>query len=168
MPETDKDISAGMIKKYINTKDIIITEGGSSRQESVYRGLSALESDPPDFVLIHDGARPWVTKDIIQRVIEGTVKHGGCIPVVSTADTLKEVDKSGIILKHLKRESVFGAQTPQGFNFREIIKAHRAVSEQGLNGMTDDAEVYNFICKTVFTVAGDIKNRKITYRSDIE
>ena len=168
MPEADRDISAVMIKRYINTEDIIITEGGSSRQESVYRGLSALESDPPDFVLIHDGARPWVTKDIIQRVMEGTVKYGGCIPVVPIADTLKEVDKSGIILEHLKRESVFGAQTPQGFNFRKIIKAHRAVLEQGLNRMTDDAEVYNFICKTVFTITGDIKNRKITYRSDIE
>ncbi len=168
MPEADKDTSAGMIKRYINAEAIIITEGGSSRQESVYRGLSALESNPPDFVLIHDGARPWITKDIIQRVMEGTVKHGGCIPVIPTADTLKEVDKSGIILKHLKRESVFGAQTPQGFNFREIIKAHRAVLKQGLNRMTDDAEVYSFICKPVFTVAGDIKNRKITYRSDME
>ena len=167
IPEKDMGKVEAMLKTYTGSSGIILAKGGISRQESVYNGLERLNDNRPDFVLIHDAARPWITDDVIMRVLDGTVNHGACIPVIPIADAVKEINSEGFIVKNLSRNSIYGAQTPQGFNFEKILTAHRTVREEGLNNFIDDAEVYSELYSPVFTVAGDKRNKKITYKSDI-
>jgi 2-C-methyl-D-erythritol 4-phosphate cytidylyltransferase len=143
-----------------------LVSGGSSRQASVLAGLEALEGSGAAIVLIHDGARPWITKEVIERVMHGVEEHGAAIPVAPSTSAMKMVDESGKILRHLPRSQTVEAQTPQGFRFPEILTAHRKVFGDG-KLYIDDAEVYDKVIGPVFTVDGDPNNRKITYRSDL-
>ena len=146
--------------------DCIWIAGGESRQESVYYALLALQSRAPEYVLIHDAARPWITPELINSVLDGTKAHGACIPVVRHINAPKQVNGGGKIVGHLDRDSVVGAQTPQGFYYANIFKAHQSVRKTGRE-YPDDAEVYHTEIGGVFTVPGDPANRKITFRHDI-
>lgn len=94
--------------------------GGETRQASVRAGLEALdklpESEKPDIVLVHDGARPYVTAQVISNVVSGLEQHPGAIPAVPVADTLKR-EKDGVIDGTVPRDHLYRAQTPQGFRF---------------------------------------------------
>jgi 2-C-methyl-D-erythritol 4-phosphate cytidylyltransferase len=140
--------------------------GGVTRQESVYNALEELATAPPDIVLIHDGARPWVTPELILSVLAGTRQHGACIPVVPLTDAPKKLSSGGFITEHLDKSALANAQTPQGFTFRDILEAHRVARESG-NDYADDAEAYNRAIGAVFAVSGEPANRKITYDYDI-
>jgi len=168
VPENDMEKVEAMLKSYTDSSEIALTRGGNSRQESVYNGLELLGSYKPDFVLIHDAARPWIKRDVIMHVLNGTLAHGACLPIIPVADALKEIDTQGFVVKNISRNSVYGAQTPQGFSFEKILTAHRTVRRKGLNGFIDDAEVYSQLYSPVFTVEGDKQNKKITYKSDIQ
>lgn len=152
---------------------LIVASGGTTRQESVRRGLAAIDSDPqPDYVLIHDGARPWVTTDLIRRVIKGTCEFGACIPVIPSRDALVLVD-NGFATEHIERNRVKSVQTPQGFRFPEILDAHLAalhapISVPGENGYVDDASLYASAGHRVAVTDGDAANRKITFSIDLE
>jgi 2-C-methyl-D-erythritol 4-phosphate cytidylyltransferase len=150
---------------------IEIVPGGSSRQESVFLGLRALTQLSPEYVLIHDGARPWVSTDTIRRVAEGTRAHGACIPVLPVVDALKTIDADGFVTGHPERNGFAGAQTPQGFDFRRILTAHTraAAGRPGScsDGYVDDSHVFCEYGGSVFTVSGDAENRKITYPGDL-
>ncbi len=98
--------------------------GGSSRQDSVFKGLKALESSTTGIVLIHDAARPFVSAQIIDDVIEGA-DNGGAIPALPITDTLKFAPDKAHISKTLDRNQHFVAQTPQGFEFSAILSAHK-------------------------------------------
>ncbi|MBN1525538.1 MAG: 2-C-methyl-D-erythritol 4-phosphate cytidylyltransferase [Spirochaetales bacterium] len=149
------------------THNISFIEGGTTRQESVFLGLKALEQEQIEYVLIHDGARPWVTPLLITVVLQAAQKHNACIPVVEIPDAPKLIDKNGYIEFHHKKHTLFGAQTPQGFSFPLILQAHRQAAEIS-NLFADDAEVYSILGKGIFTVPGEISNRKITYAHDLE
>ena len=167
VPEKDTAKVETMLNSHIDNSGIVLVKGGNSRQESVYNGLKELNSKSPDFVLIHDAARPWVLTDLILRVLKGAEKYGACIPVIPIADAVKEVNSEGFLVKNLSRDSVYGAQTPQGFSFNKILAAHRAARDKGSNSLIDDAEVYSQLYSPIFTVEGDKRNKKITYKSDI-
>jgi len=145
---------------------LIWVAGGETRQESVYLALLSLEEYAPEYVLIHDAARPWVTTELIASVLEGAIRHGACIPVVAHVNAPKQIDEKGGIIAHLDRGVVVGAQTPQGFRYREIVSAHRAARQRG-RVYPDDSEVYHDAIGCVYTVPGDPANRKITYRHDV-
>ncbi len=164
------------------TPPVFFAEGGKTRQESVYRGLSALEgiygancfSGPqkhgaasPDIVLIHDGARPWISPSVITAVIENVQKHEAAVPVIPLTDTPKEIAGNGSIVRHLHRSSIVSVQTPQGFMFGKLLEAHRRAAEDGCE-YTDDAEIWARYAGTVYTCPGETGNRKITYRNDIQ
>ncbi len=155
-----------LLRHYLDIDELRLIVGGVSRQESVYKALEALLKDTPEAVLIHDGARPWVTEALIKRVLDNALKYGACIPVVPVAEAPKLVAHSGFILKDLDREQTAVAQTPQGFNFGQILEAHRAAQKAGLS-VIDDAEAYSAFIGPVFTVAGEVNNRKITFRQDL-
>ena len=140
--------------------------GGASRQDSVRLGLQALENLNPDFVLIHDAARPFVTSGIISRVIDALGAHQGVIAALPVADTLKRVS-DGLITQTCSRENLWRAQTPQGFHFKEIYHAHRAAFKQGITGLTDDASVAEWAGIAVGIVEGSEKNSKITSAEDL-
>ncbi len=137
--------------------------GGATRQESVRLGLEALTATAPDLVLIHDGARPVIGPGLIDRVIAGLKEAPGVLPVVPVIDTLKRVD--GVtVTATVSREHLVRAQTPQGFRFTEILKAHRAHAGEAL---TDDASVLERAGQRVITVAGDETNIKVTTMDDL-
>jgi 2-C-methyl-D-erythritol 4-phosphate cytidylyltransferase len=166
LPEADIPMVRELLKPYLESEQILFVGGGNSRQESVRLGLEALEEKRPRIVLIHDGARPWIDGVLISRVLEGTRKWGACIPVVDASEAPKKVGPSGLILEDLPREQYKLAQTPQGFFYSRILEAHRRVKDSP-HLFLDDAEVYAICWPGVFTVPGDRRNKKITYKEDL-
>lgn len=137
--------------------------GGKSRQQSVYLGLEALSGKHPDIVLIHDAARAFVSAEVISRVVEEVKNSGtGAIPGIPIPDTIKS-QNGGEITGTVDRGPLVLAQTPQGFPFKAIFKAHEAAS--GLN-LTDDAAVAENAGLKVSIVAGDKANIKLTVKED--
>lgn len=140
--------------------------GGETRQESVYNGLRALPSTTT-LVLIHDGARPWINENTIHAVYEKALTTGAAVPVIPSVNAIKEIDSAGRIIRSLDRSKIVGAQTPQGFRYPDILSAHRKAALDGKN-YPDDAELFAACAGDVYTVAGDLQNRKITYKEDME
>ena len=161
-----------------NCPAVHFVPGGQTRRASVYNALSLLATlDPaPAFVLIHDGARPWVSPSLIRRVIAEAAKHRAVIPLVPVTETPKEteapLDWGGgttvIIKQHLRRAFVGAAQTPQAFAFPEILAAHKRAA-RGHSGVeyTDDAEIWASFCGPVAAIPGEMENRKITFPEDM-
>lgn len=143
-----------------------LVEGGTSRQESVYRGLLQLPADSVSAVAVHDGARPWVSKELIAAVLTATETYGAAVPAIPVTDTQKEIDDTGKIIRHLVRDRIVAVQTPQGFRFDELLYAHRCAEHDG-RCYTDDSEIYAAYCGPVYICAGSRENKKITYRSDL-
>ena len=139
--------------------------GGATRQDSGLAGLEHLAAAPPDHVLIHDAARPFVDHALVDRVLAALEGAPGAVPALPVADTLK---RSGgdppAITETVARDGLWHAQTPQGFRFADILEAHRAV-EGG--GFTDDAAVAAGAGLRVALVRGSEDNFKITTREDL-
>lgn len=135
--------------------------GGATRGASVLAGLKALEDYGPDVVLIHDGARACVDEDTISRVIAALHEAKGAIAALSVTDTLK-TDTGGNALTGPARETLWRAQTPQGFRFDDILDAYRAAK----GNFTDDAAVAEAAGLAVRLVRGSEDNLKITYSQD--
>ena len=138
--------------------------GGASRQESVRRGLDALDLHKPTRVLIHDAARPFVSAAAIDRVIDALETEPGAIAAVPVADTLKR-GSEGRIAGTVDRSGLWRAQTPQGFHFDAIRAAHHAAATRA--DLTDDAAVAELAGLDVALVAGDEGNMKITTAEDL-
>jgi 2-C-methyl-D-erythritol 4-phosphate cytidylyltransferase len=166
LPPMDIPMVKKLLQPRIDTERILFVGGGKSRQESVRLGLESLWERQPYIVLIHDGARPWIDRALIDRVLEGTRKWGACIPVVDASEAPKRIEPSGLILEDLSREQFKLAQTPQGFFYRRILEAHQRAKDSS-HLFLDDAEVYAAYGSEVFTVPGDRRNKKITYREDL-
>lgn len=137
--------------------------GGASRQESGLHGLEALEDETPDYVLIHDAARPFVDHATIDRVIAALESHSAVLPAVPVADTLKR--GGAVVEATVDRQDLWRAQTPQGFRFAEILAAHR--NAVGLE-LTDDTAVAEHAGMAVALVPGNEDNFKITTREDLD
>ncbi len=136
--------------------------GGGTRQESVRLGLEALAPHSPDYVLIHDAARPLAPADMIQRVAEAlTTGAAAVVPVMPVVDALKRPEGEG--LTAVSRENLFRAQTPQGFAFDAILAAHR--NQQGQDAV-DDIAIAEIAGLKITTVSGDERNMKITAAED--
>lgn len=141
--------------------------GGALRQASVRAGLEALGSQAPDRVLIHDAARPFVDADLIDRVLGALDRHAAALPALPVTDSLKRAQGSRVT-GSLDRESLFRAQTPQGFRYDAILAAHRAAAEAREAGFTDDAGIAEWFGLDVVLVEGSEENRKLTTQEDIE
>jgi len=164
----------GLPPEGVREDRIVPVPGGDTRQKSVRAGLEAAAEHPGnspserlDVVLIHDGARPWISAALITAVLEGARRHGGCAPVVSPPDAIKSVDEAGFITFHSGRGTTLGVQTPQGFVFDRILEAHRRAASDGAVYI-DDTEIFEKYSGRVYTVPGDPRNRKITYPHDLD
>lgn len=135
--------------------------GGDTRTDSVRRALAALSPDT-DIVLIHDGARPFVSERIISDAIKSAVKYGSGIPTVAVVDSVKEVS-DGRIIGSPDRSSLMSVQTPQAFSYREIADAYSRVD----CATTDDSEIYRLAGYTPRIIRGEYTNRKITTEADV-
>lgn len=142
---------------------VIIFEGGSTRQQSVFNGLNACRNC--DFVLIHDGARPMITPDTIKKVIAMVQDKKALTVATKTIDTIKQVDENLKILKTIDRSSLYNTQTPQAFDYNLITNAHKELVGQDF---TDDAGMLEFLGHDVYVLEGDYRNIKITTQNDID
>lgn len=144
-----------------------IIEGGTQRQDSVYNALKVLHKDT-DIVLIHDAARPLVSKELIERVIDAiNPEVDGVIPAIELTDTIKWIRKNNIIGGTFNRSILRAVQTPQAFWFKRILKAYEKAYEEGIYG-TDDAFLIERYGGKVLAIKGDEKNIKITIKDDLE
>src|SRR3954470_18511450 len=140
--------------------------GGATRQASVHAGLEALAADAPDIVLIHDAARPFVTRALISRAIDAAEATGAAVPAIPITDTIKQVGASGHVEATPDRARLRIAQTPQAFRFDVILDAHRRAAQDGRNDFTDDAALAEWAGLTVATFEGDPANMKLTTPED--
>lgn len=154
-----------LIKEYDVQKVTDIVEGGDSRAQSVINGLTAL-ADDTDLVLIHDGARPLVTSDIIKDVKSTAELYGAATCVVPLKDTVKIIDEIGKVVSTPKRSSLAAVQTPQGFKLSKLKNAI-ALFNGDLSYITDDCSFLELAGEEVYTVKGSYENIKITTKEDI-
>lgn len=162
VPEEDIPESRDMLSG--SSKDILVTRGGETRQESVRNGLGL--TGEGRVVLIHDGVRPFVRPELIDRVIEGMAHAEACIPVLPLTDTIKECS-DGFVVKTIPRERTYQVQTPQAFVAATLRSEHRKASLSGACLFTDDSSLIEAAGLPVRTVDGDPYNIKITYPGDI-
>ena len=148
--------------KTLHRNDVITCAGGHSRSLSVYNGLIAAKNLSPDKVLIHDVARPAVSEDIITNIILAINEETGAAPGLPISDAIWKVS-DGEIEKTLDRNFIFRAQTPQGFPYSKILKAHEEQSDQMA---FDDVELANKIGLKVILKTGHRDNMKITTPED--
>ncbi len=151
-----------LARKFIKDENVTLVEGGAERADSVFKGLLSLGKDI-DYVLIHDGARPFVTKRIILDILKELKKHPAVICGLKCPDTLKLV-KQGFVKKTLAREDIYFVQTPQGFKRKIIVEAYGKFKKRRF---TDDARMIEAMGKPVKVIKGDALNFKITYPQDI-
>lgn len=142
-----------------------VVAGGAERQDSVYRGLQACGATADDLILVHDGARPLLGSGVIDRIVDALRQHGACLAAVPVKDTVKEV-RDGCVVNTPDRETLWLAQTPQGFRYDLIRTAHERAAEQGVRA-TDDAQLAEWAGATVRVVQGDYSNLKITTPEDL-
>ncbi|MDE5899448.1 MAG: 2-C-methyl-D-erythritol 2,4-cyclodiphosphate synthase [Treponemataceae bacterium] len=157
------------IQPLLDGVELLFVDGGASRQASVRNALEAAAAlpEPPEFVLIHDGARPFVPARVVVEVAEAMVQFGAAAPGIPPVDTQKLVDADGFVSRHLRRAEMAAVQTPQGFSFAPLLEAHRSAARDGRE-YTDDAEIWGAYVGRVKVVAGDSCNRKITFASDYD
>lgn len=142
-------------------KKVKIIQGGECRQQSVFNGLRASECD---YVLIHDGARPMISVDLVNRSIEFVQEQKALTVATKTIDTIKEV-QDGKIIRTIDRAKLYNTQTPQAFEYSLIMQAHQKLAGQDF---TDDAGMLEALGETVFILDGSYKNIKITTQNDID
>jgi 2-C-methyl-D-erythritol 4-phosphate cytidylyltransferase/2-C-methyl-D-erythritol 2,4-cyclodiphosphate synthase len=138
--------------------------GGATRQESVRNGLEALGVHAPDVVLIHDGARPFVSAGLIARAIEAAERFGAAVPATTVTDTIKQIDGDRVVGSP-DRAALRAVQTPQAFRYDLILAAHRAAARAD---MTDDAAVAETAGHSTHVFEGDPANIKVTTMSDLK
>jgi 2-C-methyl-D-erythritol 4-phosphate cytidylyltransferase len=140
--------------------------GGPRRQDSIARAVEALAERNPAMVLVHDGARPLVTPELVQAVLEAAAEHGAATAGLPLKNACKEVDDSGFVRRSLERSSLVSVQTPQAFRFEILARAHREGRAQGAV-VDDDAELVERLGCPVKVVPGDYRNIKVTTPDDL-
>ncbi|MCI9539684.1 MAG: 2-C-methyl-D-erythritol 4-phosphate cytidylyltransferase [Lachnospiraceae bacterium] len=155
-----------IIKRYNFQKIDYITEGGRERCHSVYKGLQALPKDI-EYVLIHDGARPFVTKQMIEGTITAVKEYKACVVGMPVKDTIKITNTDQFSIQTPERQYVWAVQTPQAFSFELVWKAYSMLMEKEIL-VTDDAMVVEtFLHYPVKLIEGSYKNIKITTPEDL-
>ncbi len=167
----DEDyIKTEFVEKYSLKKVCAVVTGGAERYNSVYNGLAACEG--ADYVLIHDGARPYVTKEIIKRNMEEVAKFKAVVTAVKATDTVKIADDEGFVVSTPERKNVYFMQTPQTFEYKLAFDSYSSYIKSLENGSdikaTDDAQVVEMFSDTkVKLIEGDYSNIKITVPKDL-
>lgn len=164
-----------VVEKYGIKKVSKIVSGGAERYLSVFEGLksiavgnSGLETTEKTYVLIHDGARPFISGDVVQEVIRKVMECNACITAVPSKDTVKLGDENGIVTDTPDRRRVWLVQTPQAFEFESIYKAYGKAIDSGRNDITDDSMVMEAFGEyDIHFVMGDYDNIKLTTPDDM-
>ncbi|MGM7637226.1 2-C-methyl-D-erythritol 4-phosphate cytidylyltransferase [Bacillus sp. Hm123] len=161
--EEEKPLFTHLITEYNVSKVYKLVTGGEERQQSVYSGLKQLEH--ADIVLVHDGARPFMTSKMIDQLVEQANISGAAIAAVPVKDTIKRVH-DGTVVETVERSSLWAVQTPQAFRLSSLLQAHEQAEKDGFLG-TDDASLIERMNVPVQIVAGDYDNIKLTTPEDL-
>lgn len=153
------DLSDGRIK---------VVFGGETRQISTFLGLQALKEAQPDYVLIHDGVRPFISQALLSRITENLAPETGILPALAVSDTLKAAPDGALITHTVARNGLFAAQTPQAFPYDAILAAHSKAAEDQIQDFTDDSSIAEWFNIPVRIIEGTADNTKITWAKDIE
>ena len=158
-----------IVDKYGFKKVSAVTEGGKERSDSVFCGLKAVKDDGETYVYIHDGARPLLNMEMLERVKADVLKYGAVVAAVPSKDTVKLADEDGFVSVTPERSRVWSVQTPQAFEYRLIYEAFLKMNAEGNVKVTDDGQVMELFSDTkVFLTMGDYRNIKITTPEDLE
>lgn len=141
-----------------------VIAGGAERQDSVYLGLKALRSS--EYVMIHDGARPFLSSQTLARLVDVMVAERAAIVAVPVKDTIKRTNEMGIVMDTPPRKSLWAVQTPQAFALSDILAAHEQARMDGFLG-TDDASLLERLGQAVHIVQGEYTNIKLTTPEDL-
>lgn len=156
----ETEAMVGSLNKYRG-----VVEGGKERQDSVFNGILAI-NDEYDYVLVHDGARPYISDEVINRVIEKMIETGTAVAAVPVKDTIKTIREDDTFAETLKRDELRGIQTPQGFSVDLLKRAYEKAFAENYYG-TDDAVLVERTGHPVHMVLGDYGNIKITTKEDM-
>lgn len=152
------------IQDYGLDKVSAVIPGGSERQQSVYEGIKQISSE---WVMIHDGVRPFVTQEEIESCRDAAIRQGASVLGVPVKDTIKQVNGKGQITGTPDRQSLWAVQTPQAFRLSDLRLAHESAAKDGFTG-TDDAMLMERAGYPVTVVEGKYSNIKITTPEDLE
>ena len=161
----EAEIVKNMLENVQELKPFKVVKGGSERQYSIANALKFL-SDDTDIVLVHDAARPLISVQTIDKVVEAVITYGGAIAAVPVKDTIKVVDGDNFVVDTPKRKSLVAVQTPQGFKREIILKAYAQAEKDNFLG-TDDSSLVERIGIKVKIVMSDYRNIKVTTPEDI-
>lgn len=151
------------LKQLIENDKIEFIEGGLERQDSVYNGLQLVTQE---YVMIHDGARPYVGKDNIEDIKQGLSHYDACLLMVPCKDTIKVV-KNGVVEKTLERNTLMQAQTPQAFKTEIIKAAYQKAANTSFQATDDCSLVEQFMDSKIKVIQGSYQNIKITTMEDL-
>jgi 2-C-methyl-D-erythritol 4-phosphate cytidylyltransferase len=167
VPENERERTlVDIIRRYGIKKVLKVVAGGATRQESVYEGLKA--SDPEaEIVVVHDGVRPFVTEDLIERSIAAARHMGGAIVGVPMKETVKQVGSDGHILRTIDRSPLWLAQTPQAFRRALLMEVYQKANSERFDA-TDEAGIMERFGHKVAIIPGRWDNIKITTPEDLQ
>ena len=157
---------AEVLAPYVFTKVQPLVAGGATRQESVQNGIRALPADV-DFVIVHDGVRPFVTDETIFACLAAADEFGAAVAAVPVKDTIKVANPDGFVLETPRRERLWAVQTPQVFRKPLFVEAHQIAQQRQLTA-TDDAALVEQLGFPVKLVHGNYENLKITTQVDLQ
>lgn len=157
---------ASLCKKYGVTKAGKVIRGGKTRMESALAGVSEVRSNAK-LIAIHDGARPFVTDEVIRRTVDAAAAYMSAVPVIRSTDTLKAIDEDGLITGSVDRDRTVRVQTPQIFN-ADLIKGALTKAVSDRLTLTDDCSAIEIMGIKTHTVDGDEDNIKLTTPRDLQ
>ncbi len=166
IPPGERTEVQNLLQPYCPIERIKLVDGGPTRQESVERGLEAIAVREV-LVCIHDAARPLASEGLLEALLDAAANWGAAVPVLRPPDTIKEVNREGMVISTPDRELLRLAQTPQVFRLGLINTAYRQARERGLQA-TDDASLVEAMGELVKTVPGEAENLKITSPRDLD
>lgn len=163
VPAAEVERVSRELREFELPSGVMVIAGGQTRQDSVRRGLSHLGAGL-DWILVHDAARPLVTRELAERVLEGARRWGACLPVLPVSDTVKEVAE-GKVVRTIPRETLALAQTPQGFAAGLLRRALAEAERRGA-AVTDESMLAEMVGE-VAVVDGEVSNVKVTRPADM-
>lgn len=165
VPPGEVELCSQLLEKYDIKKVADIVEGGEERSESVYNGLKVLPDDA-DLVAVHDGARPFLRLELLEKLIEAAYYYKAAVPAVRVKDTIKTAKDDLFVESTLPREKLWAVQTPQVFEQNLLRECYKSAFQQNLIG-TDDSYIVEYYGHRVKIVEGDYENIKITTLEDL-
>ena len=168
VPEDDVDYcNREIVERYEQSKVFKVVAGGKRRQDSVRKGLEAVHN-LCKWVLIHDGVRPFVTIELIEKVIKAKEKHRAVITGLPVKETVKELNAQSMVVRSVYRSQLSLVQTPQIFQFEDLYSAHRKAIQDGWEEAPDDAFLIEKMGIPVKIIKGEENNIKITTPRDLD